>query len=93
MIVLKSAWQSKQQQQQQQQDTSESASSGTRNMVQRGEQGNPTADPELPSARNLKRNTESLVAKEEPEFETDLRIEGIAARRLHEVQRRIKSHN
>ena len=45
--------------------------------MQRGEQGNPTANPELSSVRNLKRNTESLVAKEEPEFETDLRIEGI----------------
>ena len=70
-IVLESAWQSQQQQQQQQQDTSESGSSGTRKLVQRvekvererEERGNPTDDPELPSARKLKRSTESLVEK------------------------------
>ena len=62
-IVLKSAWQSEQQQRQQQ-DTSESASSSTRKLVQRvqrEEQGNPTDNPE-----------QSLVEKEEPEFEVDL---------------------
>ena len=74
-IVLKSAWQS-QQQQQQQQDTSESASVSTRKLVQREEQGNPTDNPELLSVKKLKRSTESLVDKEEPEFKVDLRIEG-----------------
>ena len=66
-LYLKGAWQP----QQQQQDTSESASCSTRKLVQRvhrKEQGNPTDDPELPSARKLERSTESLVEKEEPEF-------------------------
>ena len=77
-LYLKSAWQSQQQPQQQQQDTCESASSSTKKLVQREVQGNPTDDPELPSARKLERSTESLVEKEEPEFQVDLRIEGIA---------------
>ena len=46
--------------------------------VQREEQGNPTDNPELPSARKLERSTESPVEKQEPEFQVDLRIEGIA---------------
>ena len=39
---------------------------------------NPTGNPELPGVRKLKRSTESLVEKEEPEFNVDLRIEGSA---------------
>ena len=74
-IALKSAWQSQQQEpQQQQQDTSESASF----KHQKNERGNRTNNPEQPSAKKLKRRTESLVGKEEPEFLVDLRIEGIA---------------
>ena len=46
--------------------------------MQREEQGNPTDIPELPSARKLKRSTESLVEEEQPEFKVDLRIEGLA---------------
>ena len=46
--------------------------------VQREEQGNPTDNPELPSARKLERSTESPVEKQEPEFQVDLRIKGIA---------------
>ena len=75
-IVLKSAWQS-QQQQQQQQDTSEGAASGTTKLARKEEQGNPTDNPELPSARKLERSAESPVEKE-PEWKVDLRIEGIA---------------
>ena len=70
-IVLESAWQSQQQQQQQQQDISESASSRTRKLVQRvqrEEQGNPTDNPELRSARKLERSADSLVEMEEPDF-------------------------
>ena len=44
---------------------------------QREDQGNPTDNPELPSARKLERNAESLVEKE-PAFKVDLRIAGIA---------------
>ena len=66
-LYSKSAWQS-QQQKQQQQDTAESASFSTRKLVQREEQDNPTDNPELPSVRKLKRSTESLVEKEEPDF-------------------------
>ena len=76
-IVLKSAWQS-QQLQQQQQDTSESAAAGTKKQrvqrvesAERKEQGNPTDNPELPSARKLMRSTEPPVEKEEPEFNVD----------------------
>ena len=77
-IVLTSAWQS----QQQQQDTSESASSSTRTRkvvqrVHREEKGNPTDNPEQPSARKLERSAESRVEKE-PAFKVDFRIEGIA---------------
>ena len=68
-IVLKSAWQS-QQQQQQQQDTSESASSCTRKLVLREEQGNPTDKPELPSARKLECSTESLVERKSLNFKS-----------------------
>ena len=75
-IVLKSAWQS-QQQQQQQQDTSEGAASGATKLARKEEQGNPTDNPELPSARKLEWSAESPVEKE-PEFKVDLRIEGIA---------------
>ena len=46
--------------------------------MQRKEQGNPTVNPELFSVSKLKRSTESLVEKEQPEFKVDLRIEGIA---------------
>ena len=46
--------------------------------MQREEQGNPTDNPELPSARKLERSAESLVGKEESEFKVDFRIEGIA---------------
>ena len=49
--------------------------------VQREEQGDPTDNPELPSATKLERSPESLVERErerEPELEVDLRIEGIA---------------
>ena len=45
--------------------------------MQREEQGNPTGNPGLQSARKLERIAESLVEKE-PEFKVDLRIEGIA---------------
>ena len=47
--------------------------------MQREEQGNPTDNPELLSVRKLKRSTESLVGKEEPELKVDLRIEGSCA--------------
>ena len=46
--------------------------------MQRGEQGNPADNPELPSVRKLKRSTESLVEKEKLEFKVDLRITGNA---------------
>ena len=44
--------------------------------MRKEEQGNPTDNLELTSARE--RSTESLVEKEESEFKVDLRIEGIA---------------
>ena len=47
-----------------------------RQTEQREDQGNPTDDPELPSARKLERSAESNV-EEEPEFKVDLRIEEI----------------
>ena len=46
--------------------------------AQREGQGNPTDNPEQPSARKLERSTESVVEKESLNFEVDLRIEGIA---------------
>ena len=47
-----------------------------RQTKQREDQGNPTDDPELPSARKLERSAESNV-ETEPEFKVDLRIEEI----------------
>ena len=46
--------------------------------MQTEEQGNRTDIPGPPGVRKLKRSTESHVEKEEPEFNIDLRIEGIA---------------
>ena len=78
-----------QQQKQQQQDTSDSASSGIRKLKLKEEQGNPTDNPELPSARKLKRSAESHLEKEEPEFKVDLRIEGIAQDVIFEDEKRM----
>ena len=39
---------------------------------QRGDQGNTTENPELPSVRKLERGIESLAEKEKPPFKVDL---------------------
>ena len=74
---------------------SESASSRTRKLVQRvqrEEQGHPTDNPELRSARKLERSAESLVEMEEPDFKVDLRIEGVAHNViLKDVERMLKN--
>ena len=45
---------------------------------EKDDQGNPTEDQELSRIRKLYAQDESTVAKEDPEFKVDLRIEGIA---------------
>ena len=81
-IVLKRSWQT-----QQQQDTSESAPSRARKLCarkvegeQKEDQGNSTEDPETSRIRNLYARSESTV-EEKPEFEVDVRIDGI----VHDV--------
>ena len=55
--------------------------------MQRREQCNTTDYPELPRVRKLQRSTESLVKKEELEFEVDLGIEGIAQWKIWRSQK------
>ena len=67
--------------------------------MQKEEQGTPTYNPELPSDKKLVRSTESLVEKEEPEFQVDLRIEGLAhdviledKERMRQIQNGVEHH-
>ena len=57
--------------------------------MQREEQGNPTVNPEQLSVRKVKRSAESPVEKEQPEFQVDLRIEGVPQDVILEDQERM----